>query len=239
MVRNPVMFVVEVGSVLTTGLFIQALVGRGEAPAGFIAAVALWLWFTVLFANFAEAMAEGRGKAQAEALRQTRHDDHREEAARARTRRPPQRGPVDGAAQGRRRAGRGRRLDPRRRRGDRGRRLGGRERRHRRKRAGHPRKRRRSQRGHRRHQGALRLAGRPHHGQSRRDLPRPHDRAGRGRKRQKTPNEIALNDPAGGAHHHLPARHASRCCRSRSTASRRRGRARRSRSRCWWRCSSA
>jgi K+-transporting ATPase ATPase B chain len=72
MVRNPVMFVVYVGSFLTTGLFVQALVGRGEAPTGFILAVALWLWFTVLFANFAEAMAEGRGKAQAAALRQTR-----------------------------------------------------------------------------------------------------------------------------------------------------------------------
>jgi K+-transporting ATPase ATPase B chain len=72
MIRNPVMFVVYVGSFLTTGLFVQALAGKGEAPAGFILAVALWLWFTVLFANFAEAMAEGRGKAQAAALRQTR-----------------------------------------------------------------------------------------------------------------------------------------------------------------------
>ncbi|HKH45492.1 MAG TPA: potassium-transporting ATPase subunit KdpB [Thermoanaerobaculia bacterium] len=72
MVRNPVMFVVYIGSFLTTGLFLQALIGQGEAPAGFILAVALWLWFTVLFANFAEAMAEGRGKAQAAALRQTR-----------------------------------------------------------------------------------------------------------------------------------------------------------------------
>ena len=72
MVRNPVMFVVFVGSLLTTGLFLQAVVGKGEAPAGFILAIALWLWFTVLFANFAEAMAEGRGKAQAAALRQTR-----------------------------------------------------------------------------------------------------------------------------------------------------------------------
>jgi len=72
MVRNPVMFVVEVGSVLTTGLWIQALFGKGEAPAGFIGAVSLWLWFTVLFANFSEAVAEGRGKAQAEALRKTR-----------------------------------------------------------------------------------------------------------------------------------------------------------------------
>ena len=73
MVRNPVMFVVEVGSVLTTLLWIQALFGRGEAPAAFIGAVTIWLWFTVLFANFAEAVAEGRGKAQAEALRRTRH----------------------------------------------------------------------------------------------------------------------------------------------------------------------
>ena len=71
-VRNPVMFVVEVGSVLTTALWVQALLGQGEAPAGFVGAVALWLWFTVLFANFSEAVAEGRGKAQAEALRRTR-----------------------------------------------------------------------------------------------------------------------------------------------------------------------
>ncbi len=73
-VRNPVMFVVEVVSVLTTILFAQALVGRGEAPAGFILVIAFWLWFTVIFANFAEAMAEGRGKAQAESLRRARRD---------------------------------------------------------------------------------------------------------------------------------------------------------------------
>jgi potassium-transporting ATPase ATP-binding subunit len=73
-VRNPVMFVVEVGSGLTTALWIQALLGKGEAPTGFIAAVSIWLWFTVLFANFSEALAEGRGKAQAEALRKTRKE---------------------------------------------------------------------------------------------------------------------------------------------------------------------
>jgi K+-transporting ATPase ATPase B chain len=67
--RNPVMFVVYVGSIITTILWIQALGGQGEAPAGFILAVALWLWFTVLFANFAEALAEGRSKAQAASLR--------------------------------------------------------------------------------------------------------------------------------------------------------------------------
>ncbi len=74
MVRNPVMFVVEVGSALTTVLWIQALMGHGEAPAWFIGAVSLWLWFTVLFANLAEAVAEGRGKAQAQALRKARRD---------------------------------------------------------------------------------------------------------------------------------------------------------------------
>jgi K+-transporting ATPase ATPase B chain len=74
MVRNPVMLVVEVGSILTTLLLLQALVGQGEASAGFIAAVTIWLWFTVLFANFSEALAEGRGKAQAEALRRTRQE---------------------------------------------------------------------------------------------------------------------------------------------------------------------
>jgi K+-transporting ATPase ATPase B chain len=68
-VRNPVMFVVYIGSILTTVLFLHALTGRGEAPAGFIFAIAAWLWFTVLFANFAEALAEGRSKAQAASLR--------------------------------------------------------------------------------------------------------------------------------------------------------------------------
>ncbi len=68
-VRNPVMFLVWLGSLLTAALFVQALAGRGDAPAGFILAISLWLWFTVLFANFAEAVAEGRGKAQAAALK--------------------------------------------------------------------------------------------------------------------------------------------------------------------------
>src|SRR5215470_3023701 len=71
-IRNPVMFVVYVGSILTTLLWFQAVAGHGEASAGFIFAVSLWLWFTVLFANFAEAMAEGRGKAQAASLRKAR-----------------------------------------------------------------------------------------------------------------------------------------------------------------------
>jgi K+-transporting ATPase ATPase B chain len=73
-VRNPVMFVVYVGSILTTLLWLQAIVGTGEAPAWFIFWVSVWLWFTVLFANFAEAMAEGRGKAQAASLRKARRE---------------------------------------------------------------------------------------------------------------------------------------------------------------------
>jgi K+-transporting ATPase ATPase B chain len=73
-IRNPVMFVVFVCSLLTSGLWFQALAGHGEAPSGFIFWVSLWLWFTLLFANFAEAIAEGRGKAQAQALRGARKD---------------------------------------------------------------------------------------------------------------------------------------------------------------------
>ena len=75
MLKNPVMFVVEVGSAFTTLLFVHAVVtGHGDTHPGFTLAVSAWLWFTVLFANFAEAMAEGRGKAQAETLRKARQD---------------------------------------------------------------------------------------------------------------------------------------------------------------------
>ena len=71
MVRNPVMFVVFIGSILTTLVLVQDVVTRRGAP-GFTLQLAVWLWFTVLFANFAEAMAEGRGKAQADTLRASR-----------------------------------------------------------------------------------------------------------------------------------------------------------------------
>lgn len=67
--RNPVMFVVYIGSLLTTGIWLAIASGHTDGSAGFTAAVALWLWVTVLFANFAEALAEGRSKAQAEALK--------------------------------------------------------------------------------------------------------------------------------------------------------------------------
>jgi K+-transporting ATPase ATPase B chain len=72
--RNPVMFVVLVGSVWTTVLFIRDLPHASTADSVFVGLVAIWLWFTVLFANFAEAMAEGRGKAQADTLRKTRSE---------------------------------------------------------------------------------------------------------------------------------------------------------------------
>ena len=72
MARNPVMFVVEVGAAITTYVFITGFFNHGDQ--GFVGQVCLWLWFTVLFANFAEAVAEGRGKAQAASLRRTRSD---------------------------------------------------------------------------------------------------------------------------------------------------------------------
>ena len=74
MIRNPVMFVVEIGSILTIIFWIQAILKAGEESAVFIGMISLWLWITVLFANYAEALAEGRGKAQAQALRQMRQD---------------------------------------------------------------------------------------------------------------------------------------------------------------------
>lgn len=72
--KNPVMFVVYLGSILTTVLWLQALSGNSEEPAWFILTITLWLWFTVLFANFAEAVAEGRSKAQAAFLRTAKRD---------------------------------------------------------------------------------------------------------------------------------------------------------------------
>src|ERR1700727_2776561 len=72
MVKNPVMFVVEVGSVATSILLLEEMLHR--QPIGFDLQITVWLWFTVLFANFAEAVAEGRGKAQAEALRRARSE---------------------------------------------------------------------------------------------------------------------------------------------------------------------
>jgi len=73
-IKNPVMFVVLVGSILTSGLYVHSLFGKGEAPPSFILAVTIWLWLTLVFANFSEALAEGRGKAQAASLRRHRKE---------------------------------------------------------------------------------------------------------------------------------------------------------------------
>lgn len=70
--RNPVMFVVYIGSLLTTAIWLAILAGQTDGAAAFTGSVSLWLWFTVLFANFAEALAEGRSKAQAESLKGTK-----------------------------------------------------------------------------------------------------------------------------------------------------------------------
>ena len=146
-VRNPVMFVVEIGALITTfGWLMQAFggepLGGGDEPAWFTFVVALWLWLTVVFANLAEALAEGRGKAQADALRAMRtetvarlRDGDGEAGLRAHARR--------------RRGGRGGRAHPRRRHRDRGHRVGRRVGGHRRVGAGDPRVGRRPQRGHR------------------------------------------------------------------------------------------
>jgi len=90
-IRNPVMFVVFIGSILTTALII---VGEPGISKGFITGVSLWLWFTVLFANFAEAMAEGRGKAQADTLRRARRDTPAKKLAEARYGAKHQRGEI-------------------------------------------------------------------------------------------------------------------------------------------------
>ena len=182
LVKNPVMFCVEIVSVLTTVFFLRDLfVGGGKvvgSSALFSGQITVWLWFTVLFANFAEAVAEGRGKAQADTLRRTRTET---KAKRIETRRVARFRPGRrrGAEAGRSGAGRDRRSDPERRRGHRGRRLGRRIGDHRRIGAGHPRERRRPLGRDRRHPGHLGLAQGADHRGAGLDLSRPHDRAGR------------------------------------------------------------
>ena len=122
------MFVVEIVAALTTVLFLRDLVTGGGEHLGFTFQIILWLWFTVLFANFAEAVAEGRGKAQAATLRRARTETI---AKRLASQNAPnwQAVAAPRAEAGRHRAGRGRRPDPQRRRGDRRHRLGRRSRR--------------------------------------------------------------------------------------------------------------
>ena len=137
LIKNPVMFVLEIVTILTTVILVRDLVTGGE-NLGFTFQIILWLWFTVLFANFAEAIAEGRGKAQADSLRRQRTETQAKLLNAANSR-----GLQAGAGhqpEGRRhRAGGSRRHHPLRRRGDRGHRLRQRGGHHRRVRARHPR----------------------------------------------------------------------------------------------------
>ena len=202
--RNPVMFVVLVGSVFTLVLAGAAFRGIGDESPWFILGVSAWLWLTVLFANFAEALAEGRGKAQADALRRTRtalqakrladpgnHLDFEIDAGHRAPERP----------RGLRAGGR---VHPGGRGNRRGRGLGGRERRDGRERPRHPRERRRPERRDRRHPCAVRLAGRPGDGQPWRVVPRPHDRPHRGGAPKEDAQRDRAGDPAGRPHADFP-----------------------------------
>ena len=184
-IRNPVMFVVEIGAVITTiGWLIQAFggapLGGGDEPAWFSFTVGIWLWLTVVFANLAEALAEGRGQGPGQGAPGDAHGDRRPDAGRRRE--------AGLRASARRRGGGGGgRADPGRRHGDRGHRLGGRVRHHGRVRAGDPRVRRRPQRRDRRYPRAVRSHRRGDHAGAGWELPRPHDRAGRGRRAPQDP----------------------------------------------------
>ena len=228
--RNPVMFVVEVGAVLTTFAVIYQIVtgdpfGGGNETLLFTITVTVWLWLTVVFANFAEALAEGRGRAQADALRSMRTETVAHLAGRDHA-------PGVRAASRRRGRRRGRRGHPRRRHGHRGHRLGRRVGHHGRVGPGHPRVRRRPQRGHGRHARALR----PHRGRDHPGagplLPGSHDRARRGRRAAQDPQRDRAEPPARGADAGLRHRRGHAASRSRTT------RTPTSRSRRWSPCSS-
>jgi hypothetical protein len=202
--KNPVMFVVAVVSALTTVLFVKDL-ATGGANLGFSFQIVIWLWFTVLFANFAEAVAEGRGKAQAESLRRTRTETQAKLLSgddRAKYKLVPAPASRSATSCWSRPATSSLRW-----RSHRGRRLGQRGRDHRRIRSGHPRIRRRPLGRHRRHAGAVRLDPRAHHGGSRLDLHRPHDRAGRGCRAPEDAQRDRAQHPARRHDADLRARH--------------------------------
>ena len=179
---------------LVTGQLIVDLV-QGGTDVTFELQIAFWLWLTVLFANFSEALAEGRGKAQADALRKTRTTTVARRLDAAGQESPV---PAPDLRAGRRRRLRGGRHDPRRRRHRRGHRLRRRVGHHRRVGARHPRGRRRPLRRHRRHARALRPHRRAHHRRPRRELPRPHDRPRRGRDPPAHAERDRPLDPARG-----------------------------------------
>ena len=183
------MFVVEVGSVITTATFFIDLIGGGGQALWFTGDIAVWLWLTVIFANFAEAIAEGRGKAQADTLRAMRTtamaSRRRDDGSSSRYRLRSSSVATSSC--------RSRRGDPRRRRRDRGHRLGGRVGHHGRVRTGHPRVGRRPLGSHRRHAAALRPAGDQVTQEPGKSFLDRMISLVEGAERRKTPNEIALN----------------------------------------------
>ena len=187
-------------------------VPRRRHTLWFTAVVSFWLWLTVIFANIAEAVAEGRGKAQADTLRATPHDHarpsphrHRRDRGGARLRAPARRPRA-------RERGRG---DPRRRRRRRGCRLGRRVGHHRRVGPRDPRGRRRSLGRDRRHPAAVRRAGGAGHPGAGQVVPRPHDRPGRGRRAAQDAERDRAQHPAGRAHDRVRGghRHPGAVCR--------------------------
>ena len=217
-IRNPVMFIVEIGSVITTGIFLLDLV-RGDTDG---------LWFVARDRRL--ALADG-------AVRQLRRGDCREpwqgpggdaaSGAHDDARQPPHavgraRAGAGSRPAARRRGGRRRRrVDPRRRRRDRGRGIRGRVRHHRRVRAGDPRGGRRPLGRHRRHPAALRPAGRRGHAGARPVVPRPHDLPGRGRRAAQDAERGRPQHPAGGTDVHRSSRRWSRWRPSPATPARR------------------
>ena len=201
--RNPVMFVVFVGSILTTVIGVAAATGAmpDAGRPGFVLAIAAWLWLTVLFANFAEAVAEGRGKAQAAALRSMRRHVHARRLVVGR-RRPHDRSEYQTVEASALRRGdvvlvEANEHHSGRRRGHRGRGFGQRKRGDRRIGARAARGGRGFLLGDRRHARAFRLDRRPRHEPRGRGLPRPHDRDGRGRKARPHAERDRAVDPAG------------------------------------------
>ena len=206
-VRNPVMFVVFVGSILTRASGSRRWSDRARRPPGSSSGSRCGCGSRCSSRTSPRRSPRGaarpRRRPSAGPARTSRRNDSNGPSADAKhAKRLRQLAP-----EGRRRAGRGRRRHSRGRGSHRGRGVGGRERDHRGERARDPRERGRPQRGHRRDAGPVGLADRPHQRESRRGLPRPHDRHGRGRQAPEDAERDRAQHPAGGFHHHLPAGH--------------------------------
>ena len=236
--RNPVMFVVYIGSILTTVLWVQAL-GGARRGAGLVhpqrrALAVVHGAVRELRRGAGRGPQQGAGRVAARP--EADGDAPRSSPMPRPQRRSPQRARPTELRKGDVVLVEAGDYDPGRRRGDRRRGLGGRERHHRRIGAGDPRIRRRLLRGHRRHARAVGLDHGARHGESRRDLPRPHDRDGGERQAPEDAERDRADHSAGRADPRVPARHRHAAAVSRFTASRWRSWVRRSRSRRWSRC---